>query len=97
MKLLSLLTYLLTMPTAGLSEQIGERLARMEGFGLIVFYWLFIISMILGLALPLAAFSAGSPWLLLLGLMALRTLGYLLKVGDRLISRYFFPENSPQK
>lgn len=62
---------------------VVSRVAALEGFGLILFFWALLLLLLAGLVLIFQGLAVWSPWLVLAGLMSFYLLGRLLVVGAR--------------
>jgi len=59
----------------------------LDGFGLILYYWALLGSLIGAIALVAIGFSTWSWWCVLLGLLAIRCYAYVGRIGQSLLDR----------
>lgn len=58
-----------------------------QGSGLILFFWLFIISFLSTLVLFSVGLDQSSPWLFFAGIVSLRLFIYLFRIGHSFLAR----------
>jgi hypothetical protein len=63
--------------------RIVSRVAALEGFGLILFFWTLLLLLLAGLVLIFQGLALWNHWLVLTGLMSFYLLGRLLVLGAR--------------
>lgn len=59
----------------------------LDGFGLILYYWALLGSLIGAIVLVAIAFSTWSWWCVLLGLLAIRCYAYVGRIGQSLLDQ----------
>lgn len=71
-----------------LTPRLTEMVSNMEGFGLIVFFWLFILSALSGMVLLYAGWVHLNPYVFLGGMLSVRFFVYLTRIGSELLNRF---------
>lgn len=70
-----------------LEQRLHDLFSGYDGFGIIIYFWALIGSFIAAMALIVAGFAFWSWWVLLLGLLALRSYAYLGNIGQDLLDK----------
>lgn len=70
-----------------LSTQMVDRLAAMEGVGMLVLYWMFAAALFGGFALVMLGLVHWNSWMVLAGLLCFRSYPFLCRVADDLLQR----------
>lgn len=72
---------------AGFEARLLALFKGLDGFGLILYYWALLGSLIGAIALVAIGFSTWSWWCVLLGLLAIRCYAYVGRIGQSLLDR----------
>lgn len=73
--------------TARLETRLLELFKGLDGFGLILYYWALLGSLIGAIALVAIGFSTWNWWCVLLGLLAIRCYAFVGHVGQELLDQ----------
>ncbi len=80
-----------TNPPGGKARSLDERLLSLfnglNGFGLVVYYWLLVGSLVGSIVLIAVGFSYWQWWCVLLGLLAIRCYAHIGHIGQEILER----------